>query len=74
MASSFGAILAVCLGVYFVVSRDWISRSALQWDQETLGMRAGLKWYVFGSVLWGLLLIALGLMGLSGLIELSPQI
>ena len=74
MPFPFGAITAVCLGVYFVISRDWISRSALQWDQEALGLQADLKWYQVGSVLWGLLLIGLGLLALSGIIELSPDL
>ena len=74
MSSPLAAIAAIGLGVYFVVSRDWISRSALEWDHLVFGSRAALKWYQIGSVLSGLLFIMLGLLSLSGLIELAPQL
>lgn len=73
MPSAFGGLIALCIGMYLFVGREWIARSAFEWDQLAFGFRSDPKWYEIGSVLGALLLIGLGLLGLLDVIHLAPQ-
>jgi hypothetical protein len=74
MPSAFGGLVALCIGVYALTSREWIARSALEWDRLAFGLRFNPKWYELGSFLGALVFIVMGLLALSGIIELAPQV
>jgi hypothetical protein len=73
-SSVVGVIVSLGVGIYFIASRGWISRSAVEWDYSAFGLQIDQKWYEIGSVIGGIGLIALGLLGLAGVIHLSPQL
>ena len=71
-ASSAAAVICVCVGVYFLVQREWVARSPLQRDFLAFGLRMDPKWYERAFVVWGVLFIAIGLLAMSGVVRLEP--
>jgi hypothetical protein len=72
MDSLLPAVISICFGVYFIVSRDWVAASAVEFDYRALGVRVDKKLYEVAFLVGGIGFILLGLLSLSGIIQLPP--